>query len=698
MSEPKKTATKEEKKTTEDDIRRDRDRQERKQKAREEAMAKDNKSSICILNDHLTPLGKNKLTEEEQDQLEDLTLHWSRLVCKNPPIRRSSHTSFIYDGYMYIVGGVDITEKKQSDMYRINLSVEEPVWEKVELIGRIESPKEEDKKKKGQKQEQKKEPNNEIDKIAYHSGVVYSNNYYIIGGQDEKLQSSNIIQIIDLRKMKIKQPYKPAEDEFPPLESHTANLHGNTAIVFGGHTNKKFNRNVFCINFDPSKDQGEEEEALPEENNKAQEEEVTFPTLDELVKPTSKENKELMLTEYEKIEKAYEAFKVFMGDILDSDLIQKIEEEEKLRKEEEEKHKNDPIPDEEEEPEGDDLDLPPNIVITNLTQDIDFENEGTIAPEPRMEHTSIIIDNNLFIYGGIGPENKYYNDMWKFDLSSNQFTKVDFGFNLEKNPQCAPLARSGHAILEIGGKIYIFGGKIDLIKESNELWTYDPAANVFELIHETLIQQFTPEELETFKYVEKIPEKTKFRLLSKHEVEKRTNPLPFSLKNDKKKKGDKNKDNKKEENNTDKKGKAVADKDKGAHSEIAKRPNVAKMKKSLIYGSDCTELDKALKQLRNEEKAKLQKNMVKIIGDVPEPRDGMTIETIDNKIIVFGGDRNKFPFNDLYVFDVEGVTGIVPEKNPEDEEEKNENEEEQNADVQEGGEEGEPENAEVAAN
>ena len=37
-------------------------------------------------------------------------------------------------------------------------------------------------------------------------------------------------------------------------------------------------------------------------------------------------------------------------------------------------------------------------------------------------------------------------------------------------------------------------------------------------------------------------------------------------------------------------------------------------------------------------------------GVVPEPRDGHTAEFYNDNMIIFGGDRNKFTFNDLYVF------------------------------------------------
>ncbi len=86
------------------------------------------------------------------------------------------------------------------------------------------------------------------------------------------------------------------------------------------------------------------------------------------------------------------------------------------------------------------------------------------------------------------------------------------------------------------------------------------------------------------------------------------------------------------------------------------------MKKSLIYTSSGDELHNALNQLGEDEKAMLDKDSGLIIGEVPEPRDGQTVNLYrGTKLLLFGGDRNKFPFNDLYFFDTEGVTGVALE-------------------------------------
>ena len=152
---------------------------------------------------------------------------WSRLVARGPPKRRSYHTSFIYKNKdLYIIGGVDITERKQNDIYKIHINSTNPQWEKIDTKDKS------------------------LDKIAYHAGVLYNGVYYIIGGQDETLRSSNVIQKFSVEDGTILDPIVPDQAVFPPLESHTAELYGNTAIVFGGHTNKTYNRNVYSINLD----------------------------------------------------------------------------------------------------------------------------------------------------------------------------------------------------------------------------------------------------------------------------------------------------------------------------------------------------------------------------------------------------------------------------------------------------------------
>ncbi len=81
-------------------------------------------------------------------------------------------------------------------------------------------------------------------------------------------------------------------------------------------------------------------------------------------------------------------------------------------------------------------------------------------------------------------------------------------------------------------------------------------------------------------------------------------------------------------------------------------PSTKKIKLSMIYRMEVpdnvlrqrtTMLDRSNTLVSIKDRFKL--------GIVPEPRDGHTAEFYkDNMMIIFGGDRNKFSFNDLHIF------------------------------------------------
>ena len=86
-------------------------------------------------------------------------------------------------------------------------------------------------------------------------------------------------------------------------------------------------------------------------------------------------------------------------------------------------------------------------------------------------------------------------------------------------------------------------------------------------------------------------------------------------------------------------------------NQVLCRPNVVKMRKTLIFTSDPEKIKQGLNTLSKDEKEKLNQNIESLKGELPEPRDGQTLCVDGTNIYVFGGDRFKFPFNDLFVLD-----------------------------------------------
>ena len=523
---------------------------------------------------------KNQEKEEaerrktEEDIKEKLLSHWSKLLLKEPPKRRSNHTSFIYGDYFYVIGGIDITEHKQDDIYKVNIKEPNSTWVKVDLQG------------------------DKLEKISYHAGAEIDGFYYIVGGQNDTLQTLNTIQVFDIAQETMGDKIELDQEKFPPLESHTVNVNPETKslIIYGGVSGKELNRHIYSFD------------------------------------------------------------------------VQKKE-------------------------------------MKNLTENLGKDE----TPPPRQDHAAVIYNNALYIYGGLGLDNKIYDDMWKYEFSSNSWTELiteaqqkkldkkkqremekeaqnekeeedEDDYDLDDDDEIQdirPKGRSGHSMVVIGDEFYIFGGKTGLIKESNEIWKFIPQNVQYECVHETLLEQFTREELSKISAENKKDEK-KFRWLTRSDVEKRTNPSFNSFKSEaelekekdrkkKKKEIQKNKNtqqgmnslkmakdkNKKNIKKPEKKSDKNNNKDgEGKYSEqVLCRPNVVKMRKTLIFTSNPDKIKEGLNILSQDEKEKLNENIERIKGEIPEPRDGQTACVDGNNIYIFGGDRFKFPFNDLFVFD-----------------------------------------------
>ena len=551
-------------------------------------------------------LDKNeKEKKENEDNLKQQVLnHWSKLLVKEPPKRRTCHTSFIHDSYLYVVGGIDITERKQDDIYKVNIKEPNSSWIKIDTLGE------------------------KFGKIAYHAGAEVDGFYYIVGGQDETLTTLNTIQVFDITQERMGEKIKLEPEKFPPLESHTVNNYNNQSlIIYGGMSGKDYNKHVYSFD------------------------------------------------------------------------IQTKE-------------------------------------VKNLTENLGDDK----MPPPRQDHAAVLYNGCLYVYGGIGPDSKIYDDMWKFNLSDNTWEQLKTQNQIDKENRkkqkkmekekeqngekieeeeetdddddekdieedkkdIRPKGRSGHSMVCVGDMFYIFGGKTGLIKESNEIWEFNPNDINYGCVHETLLEQFTKEELNRIS-AENKDDKQGFRWLTRGEVERRTNPsFNDNIKeNDKKKKKNKKNDKSKKKENNDKKNDNKNEQNKDIEGKYADqvlcRPNVVKMRKTLIFTSDPEKIKEGLKTLSKDEKEKLNPNIVRIKGELPEPRDGQSVCVEGTDLYIFGGDRFKFPFNDLFVLDTVQLPKLpIKERTRKKEDKDKEKDEEDrnkkdNEDINENGEEGQKE-------
>ena len=457
----------------------------------------------------------NKLSKEMEENCQQYLKKWSEKRTLSPPKRRSFHTSCIYNNYLYIFGGKDITEGKLSDIIRINLDTENnPKWENIVPSNNVN-----------------------LDPLAYHTGTLIGDKYYIIGGNDKFIRQSSFIYIYDLKDNILEKTEIAKNEDICYLSMHTADYYEpkNEIILFGGYSEGEMLNTIFRFNI---------------------------------------ETKE----------------------------ITKIE---------------------------------------------NSDSNSNNIPLPRTGHASFIYENSLYIFGGSIKDGGLLNDFWKLNLESITWEKIMPCSNNDENNSLndefsLPSPRSGHSLIftNNNNEIYIFGGKIGNFQEGNDLWKYDINSNAFTLLHDTFLEQFTDEEIEEFKKEENMKKHkndSDFHFISKKELDDKINPFS-KLYTDKKYK-----------NKKLFKSKSTMELNINDYeNEIFVNPGYYQMKHSSIYNLDNKDINTAILSLDMLLPYKVGDKGIRI----PLPRDGQSLNIYNNKLILFGGDRNKYPFNDLYYFNL----------------------------------------------
>ena len=90
----------------------------------------------------------------------------------------------------------------------------------------------------------------------------------------------------------------------------------------------------------------------------------------------------------------------------------------------------------------------------------------------------MVLDENtklLYMFGGLTNDNHTLNDMWLFDLTEKTWTKVDQRGTI-------PKPRAGHSMNLYEGRIFMFGGLIEVTQESSELFLFDIESHTWTLL------------------------------------------------------------------------------------------------------------------------------------------------------------------------------------------------------------------------
>lgn len=93
-------------------------------------------------------------------------------------------------------------------------------------------------------------------------------------------------------------------------------------------------------------------------------------------------------------------------------------------------------------------------------------------PAPRAGHSSLLLRNKMYIFGGKGGDCNKFNELWVFDTHLITWEQVKMTHNIDS---WIPEERSGHSMFNYKGKIVIYGGMHHVLHELGDLSIYDPA-------------------------------------------------------------------------------------------------------------------------------------------------------------------------------------------------------------------------------
>ena len=237
-----------------------------------------------------------------------------------------------------------------------------------------------------------------------------------------------------------------------------------------------------------------------------------------------------------------------------------------------------------------------------------------ISPSPRISSSMSIYLDSIYLFGGQNSDGVFLDDLWCYSISKNLWQEI----KLDEKPK----ARSGHTMSTYNNEIYIFGGRTNNVMEVNELWKFTPTTNKFYCLQESLIETY-----------EKNDVMTSDRDI--HKSIKYSKAISFN----------------KLSVIDNKKSKKKNDINNPTYEESMYKcfPSLSLMKQSLIYGMDidCPQWKKMMITLTQKSD---MNDYFSIQGNIPTPRDGHSCLIYKDFLVVFGGDRNKFPMNDLFTF------------------------------------------------
>lgn len=288
-------------------------------------------------------------------------------------------------------------------------------------------------------------------------------------------------------------------------------------------------------------------------------------------------------------------------------------------------------------------------IATNTWKEIAGKQGENLAE--RANHSAVVSDGAMYIFGGTGIESEPLPDLWKYTFATETWDEIKPKEEEKKN---WPEARSGHSAVMNQDVMYIFGGNFGLTQETNDLQGFNVKTLKWNLSHKAERVQDADEKIS----ISKSPGDKRISKDSSPRLKAQRGDSPKRALDQKRESSPSPRQTKKDISQSSPKQAlygSMKQKEKMspvANAEIlAKKreeirtPIVVAMKNSIVMKATFTN-----KRRMGEYDAGEHVIDGKAIGNFPCGRDGYTMQLYKGQIFIFGGDRFQMAYNDLYSY------------------------------------------------
>ena len=287
------------------------------------------------------------------------------------------------------------------------------------------------------------------------------------------------------------------------------------------------------------------------------------------------------------------------------------------------------------------------------------------CPPPRANHTAVMLESSdnetMIIIGGINDNLVSLNDVWLYSVKSSQWTPVRF-----KPEDLLILPRSEHTAVIHENSLIVFGGRGQNSKELNDIMALNLSSLKWSVesnscFKPSLDRSFTMGLREPSKMLTltKISD-TGFEAAANAEIEKSPSPvshLSSSPKKDSKSPLTKSPANMRSRNKAGPlKLKAVDIENKLEEMKLL-TPTTSSMLHSIVMNAGEKSLELYMQTMKRRKKlgatyVGTTEGEICVKGRIPCARSGHSADIYGNYMIVFGGDRGQMALNDIYIYEL----------------------------------------------